>query len=434
MKKGSRLSSWQDLAAQLGVSRGTVKRAYDLLKDEGLVETRGSAGTWVAEVAEAPRDQHGEERRAPSGLFYDFETAPQYFQLGVPAQDEFPAKAWHSAWRQAIAVEATRPQIYPDPRGLLAFRHEVAGYLASARGLNCLPRQVFITSGFTGALGIILNAMGLRGEKAFVEEPGFPRTRQALLEAGIETVPAPVDSEGIDFHWRPDVKLAVVTPGQQAPLGMTMSATRRAALLKWAAETQAWIIEDDYAGELQLSGQASPALAAADGQGRVFHIGSFSKTLNPGLRIGYIVVPVALVERYEGFVSHLAPAGPVVVQQALQAFMSGGHFYRHLRRMKKLYAERKAMLVGALRRELHPSIRCSSDGALSVRLFLPPGTDDVAIAAAAHRSRLGVLPLSEWYQGRTRPSGLLLGIANVRSRDVSAKCAALSAALNHGLG
>jgi GntR family transcriptional regulator/MocR family aminotransferase len=426
LESGSRLFSWQDLSIQLGVSRGTVKRAYDLLKDQGLIVTRGRGGTFVStEISERPLSEDRDMPK-PSGLFYDFEEAPQYFQLGVPAQDHFPSKAWHGVWRKAIATESSRPQIYPDPRGLLSLRREVAGYLAAARGFTCHPGQVFITAGFAGALGVVLGAMGLRDCAAFVEEPGFPRTRDALHQVGVRTIAATVDHEGARLPSQFDARLAVVTPGQQAPLGMTMSAARRAELLSWADASDGWIIEDDYAGELQLSGRASPALAADDRKGRVFHIGSFSKTLNPGLRLGFLVVPPALIDRFGAFVGHLAPAGSVLAQQAVKDFIAGGHFYRHLRHMKSLYATRKALLVDNLRRELDPAVRCEFEGALSVRLFLNRSIDDVAIARAAQEASLGVLPLSRWYQSGNPMKGLILGISNVRDRSVRAKCEALA--------
>ncbi|ASW08611.1 MULTISPECIES: MocR-like pyridoxine biosynthesis transcription factor PdxR [Rhizobium] len=427
LEKGSRISSWQDLSAQLGVSRGTVKRAYDLLKDEGLIVTKGRGGTWVSTTLPATPSASVPPVGAPRGLFYNFEDAPQYFQMGVPAQDQFPTKAWHGAWRRAIAMESARPQIYPDPQGLLSLRREIAGYLSMARGYSCHPSQVFMTSGFAGALGIVLGAMGFRGSKAFVEEPGFPRTRHALQQAGVETISAPVDHEGVNLpNSERDVRFAVLTPSQQAPLGMSLSAARRAEVLDWANAADAWIIEDDYAGELQLTGRASPALAADDKFGRVFHIGSFSKTLNPGLRLGFLVVPPRLIDVFATFVGCLAPAGSIVAQQAVQDFMAGGHFYRHLRRMKTLYARRKALLVESLRREIHPGVRCEFEGALSVRLFFPGRIDDVAIAAEAQRASLGVLPLSPWYQSHTPGQGLLLGISNVRERSVGAKCELLS--------
>ncbi|MFC5757927.1 PLP-dependent aminotransferase family protein [Rhizobium sp. GCM10022189] len=436
LEKGSRIFSWQDLSAQLGVSRGTVKRAYDLLQDQGLIVTKGRAGTRVSMTLPAAPLESVPPVRAPRGLFYDFEEAPQYFQMGVPAQDQFPSKAWHGAWRRAIAMESARPQIYPDPQGLLSLRREIAGYLATARGYRCHPSQVFITSGFAGALGIVLGAMGFRGSKAFVEDPGFPRTRQALNQAGVETISAPVDHEGVNLPGSErDVRFAVLTPSQQAPLGMALSDARRAKVLDWANAADAWIIEDDYAGELQLTGRAAPALASDDKFGRVFHIGSFSKTLNPGLRLGFLVVPPTLTDVFGTFVSCLAPAGSTVAQQAVQDFMAGGHFYRHLRRMKTLYARRKTLLVESLRRELHPGVRCEFEGALSVRLFFPGTTDDIAIAAEAQRLSLGVLPLSPWYLSHGPGKGLLLGISNVRERSVTTKCELLSrliSAQTHG--
>lgn len=427
LEKGARVSSWQDLSKQLGVSRGTVKRAYDMLKDQGLIVSNGRAGTRVSTSLPQSILEDTVQVSTPWGLFYDFEGSPQYFQLGVPAQDHFPSKAWQGAWRRAIAAENARPQIYPDPRGLWSLRREVAGYLATARGYSCQPSQVFITSGFAGALGIVLGAMGFRDCKAFVEDPGFPRTRHALAQAGVETIPAPVDHDGVQLPIpQLDARFAVLTPGQQAPLGMTLSVARRAEVLNWANETDAWIIEDDYAGELQLSGRASSALAADDKFGRVFHIGSFSKTLYPGLRLGFLVVPPALADRFGTYVGHLAPAGPVVAQQAVQNFIAGGHFYRHLRHMKTLYAQRKALLVEHLRREVHPGVRCEFEGALSVRLLFPQSADDVAIAMEAQKFSLGVLPLSAWYQSRSPGKGLLLGISNVRERSVRDKCQVLS--------
>ena len=423
LTQGSRLSSWQDLAAQLGVSRGTVRRAYELLKEDQLITTKGAGGTLVAQPP--PRALGAGANTKPKGLFYDFQGGHQYFQMGIPAQDQFPHKTWLTAWRRALSSERSLQLIYPDPRGLLSLRKEIASYLAAARGLKCTPDRVFITSGFTGALGIVLAVLKVQGQRALVEEPGFPRIREALHQAGIQPVGVEVDEEGIVIsraRSADTIRLAVITPGQQAPLGMPLSRERRRQMMQWASEVDGWIVEDDYAGELQLSGKAVPALAADDGEGRIFHIGSFSKTLNPGLRVGYLVVPEIWVARFEGYVAHLAPAGSIVTQQAIQHFMSGGHYARHLRRMKRLYNERKMLLVSTLQRLLPREIECSFEGGLSVRLILPFGVDDEAAATKSQLARLGAIPLSTWYQGANATSGLILGIANVHEDTVESKC------------
>jgi GntR family transcriptional regulator/MocR family aminotransferase len=185
-----------------------------------------------------------------------------------------------------------------------------------------------------------------------MEDPGFPLTRTALGLAGLTVIPVPVDSEGLDIaagvRIAASATLAVVTPGQQAPLGMTMSLPRRLALLAWARRNDAWIIEDDYLSELQLKGPAAPALASLDHGGRVLHIGSFSKTISPALRLGFLVVPPEMAHRFADLAACLAPAPTAPVQRAVAEFLREGHYLRHLRRMKRLYAARREALVRCL--------------------------------------------------------------------------------------
>ena len=191
---------------------------------------------------------------------------------------------------------------YPDPRGDPELRKEIAAYLGLARGIRCSPSQVFVTGGFSGALGLAIRGLQLERMEAWMEDPGFPLTRTALGLAGMTVTAVPVDAEGLDVaagvRTAAGARLAVVTPGQQAPLGMTMSLPRRLALLAWARRNDAWIIEDDYLSELQLKGRAAPALASLDHGGRVLHIGSFSKTISPALRLGFMVVPPELGRRF----------------------------------------------------------------------------------------------------------------------------------------
>jgi GntR family transcriptional regulator/MocR family aminotransferase len=433
LSPNTRVPSWQDLAAQLGVSRGTVKRAYDRLKDDQLIDTKGAGGTWVLEVVRT--EMHVEESRGPglSGMFYDFGAGALPFQMGIPSQDGFPMKPWAAAWRNAMLQDVAAPLVYPDPRGEIGLRKEVAAYLAISRGLRCSVDRIFITTGFAGALGIVINVLGLRGKRVAIEEPGYPRTTRALQQCLVGTLPVPVDAGGVDTEilMQSDEHLdaVFVTPGQQAPLGMTMSAARRAALLDWANATGAWVIEDDYAGELQLSGRAAPALASLDATGRVIHIGSFSKTLSPKLRLGFLVVPENVAPMFGEFMAHLAPAGGAVSQRALQTFMAQGHFMRHLRRMKELYKHRKNHVAETLTAGMGPDFELGVEGALSVRLFLSEACDDVNVAAKAFRAGLAPVPLSMWYLTPRRRKGLLLGITHINEKNLARDISTLRSAI-----
>src|SRR5262245_47490699 len=323
LASGARLPSWRDLAAQLGVSRGTVRVAYERLINEQFAIGLGAAGTRVAEHT-SPSSTPDWSPEAPlPDLFHDFGTAPLVFQMGVPSRDAFPFKLWSRILTREARRAAAAPVSYPDPRGDPDLRKEVAAYLGIARGIRCSPSQVLVTAGFSGALGLAVRGVQLEGEKAWMEDPGFPLTRTALGLAGMTVTAVPVDAEGLDIaagvRSAAGAALAVVTPGQQAPLGMTMSLPRRLALLAWARRNSAWIIEDDYLSELQLKGRAAPALASLDHGGRVLHIGSFSKTISPALRLGFMVVPPQLGRRFADLAATLAPAPADCRQSAVGA-------------------------------------------------------------------------------------------------------------------
>ncbi|WP_226912808.1 aminotransferase-like domain-containing protein, partial [Halomonas sp. 3D7M] len=294
--EGARLPSWRDLGAQLGVSRGTIKTAYDRLCDDQLVVSKGAAGTFVSSVLPAVPEMAAVASRLPlPDLYQDLDSVPKLFQVGVPAQDAFPFKQWSRIMLRCTRKAVAESLRYPDPRGESQLRKEIAAYLAVSRGLLCSAEQIIITNGYAGALGLALHLLRLDSQRVWVENPGYPLTRHALSLAGYTSVPVPVDDQGMcveqGIALAADARLAIVTPGQQAPLGMQLSLNRRQALLIWARENAGWIIEDDYLSELQLSGQATPALASLDRDGRVIHIGTFSKTISPRLRLGFMVVP-----------------------------------------------------------------------------------------------------------------------------------------------
>jgi GntR family transcriptional regulator/MocR family aminotransferase len=427
LASGARLPSWQDLAAQLGVSRGTVRVAYERLIAEQFAIGLGAAGTRVAERQSGSSipDWSPEAPLLPDVL-YEFGNAPLAFQMGVPAQDAFPFKLWSRIVTRETRRVAAAPVTYPDPRGDPELRKEVAAYLGLARGLQCNPSQVLITGGFSGALGLAIRGLQLGRMGAWIEDPGFPLTRTALGLAGMAVTAVPVDAEGLDVaagvRTAAAAKLAVVTPGQQAPLGMTMSQARRLALLDWARCNDTWIIEDDYLSELQLKGRAAPALASLDHGGRVLHIGSFSKTISPALRLGFIVVPPELGRRFADLAASLAPAPAAGVQRAVAEFMREGHYLRHLRRMKRLYAARREALLRCPGKMAPDSIKVQATAGLAVVILLPKSASDVDIASRALEFGLAPRPMSAWYTQPPRQQGLLLCVTNLSERRLPADC------------
>ncbi|KOC91558.1 PLP-dependent aminotransferase family protein [Erwinia iniecta] len=425
LKPGARMPSCRDLAAQLGVARGTVRTAYDMLADSQLLEAKGAAGTFITRYPPVAIASNAPSPALTplSDIASDFDASPLTFQMGVPATDAFPASVWSRILQRHARNSTTQPVGYPDPRGSLALREELVAYLAVSRGISCQAAQIIITNGYAGALGLICLAMGFRNTQAWIEEPGYLLACKALGLVGIEPVPIAVDEQGIRVNEgrdrAPAASFALVTAGQQSPLGMALSPERRSELLTWAQENNRWIIEDDYLGELQLSSRATPALASRDSAGRVIHIGTFSKTLSPTLRLGFVVVPLALAARFGDIATVMAPASSVVVHNAVAEFLREGHFLRHLRRMKRLYAERLEKMIAALQPHF-PQLR---RGGLAVVVQLPTGIADRTIAREALAWGMAPSPLSAWFQrDELRQYGLVLGATNMPA-DGFERCA-----------
>jgi GntR family transcriptional regulator/MocR family aminotransferase len=422
---GTRLPSWQDLAAQLGVARGTVQAAYERLSDAQMIEAFGAGGTRVAPrcraaVAQPEAPRPGAFKRA----YLEMNAGPAIFQLGIPAYEGLPEKLFARARSSnLLKTGCLSSLLYPDPSGEAELRREIAGYLSIARNLHCFPEQVFITSGYSSGLGLTLRVLGLDGKKVWMEEPGFMLTCKALELARMSIVPVPVDAEGLNVGYgienAADAALAVVTPGQQAPLGSTLSLRRRLQLLEWADSSGAWIIEDDYLGELQLEGRPAPALASLDEGKRVIHIGSFSKTVSPALRLGFVVAPPELANAFFEVAATLAPAPSPVVQLAMARFMHDGHYIRRVRRLKRLYSAQRDALCEQLR------VRDAEwvNAGLAVLLRLPDGAPDVQIVRDAMTIGMAPSPLSAWF---ATPSwalpGLLLGVATAPEQHLATSC------------
>jgi len=426
LEPGARLPSWQDLAAQLGVARGTVRTAYEKLHAAQLIVASRAIGT---RVAPRPRATVKSERRPDPGSFLEvyqeMTQGPAFFQMGVPATECFPATLFTRIRTKALRAEASAAPLYPDPRGEFELRQEIAGYLAVARCIDCSPSQIIVTGGYAAGLGLVLQALGLEGERAWIEDPSFPFTRKGLELARLSLLPIPVDENGIDIdqglRHAPDAKLVVVTPGQQAPLGPTLSLDRRLRLLDWAEANGAWVIEDDYLSELQLEGRAAPALASLDRAGRVIHLGSFSKTITPALRLGFIVAPVDLIGRFAEVAACLSPPPGPSVQLATAEFMREGHYLRHLRRLKRSYAGKREDLLD----ELLPRFDQANVTApgLAILLRLPDGTSDLTVMRELLAFGMFPAPLSPFYASEEASQpGLMLGIATSPTTELARYC------------
>ncbi|MBH9394439.1 PLP-dependent aminotransferase family protein [Pseudomonas aeruginosa] len=428
---GMRLPSWIDLATQLGVSRGTVKAAYDRLTDAQLVVPLGAGGTRVAsQPCRQARNPSFDGAGRHSLMYPAFDASPScpiVFRMGVPGMDCLPTALLARLQAKAARAKAREPALYPSALGESDLRREIAVHLALARGIECLPEQIIVTTGFSGALGLALQTLRLEKREAWVEDPGFPPSRKALTLSGFNLIPVPVDDHGLDveqgIRQAPDATLVLTTPSQQAPTGATLSLDRRMGLLEWAEQVGAWIIEDDYLGELQLKRRAAPALASLDRSGRVIHIGSFSKTIGPTLRLGFIVAPLTLLERFAIAANCLAPAPDPVVQMTISRFMSEGHYMRHLRRTKRLYTQR----ADALRAELGRLGLTTKLAGLALLLKLPPSSSDQKIARQAYSQGLAPSPLSMWCCSLKQEvrSGLLLGVSNIDRNELEPRCGRL---------
>ena len=425
---GQRLPSGRDLAAQLGVARGTIRVAYDRLIAENLVFGAGPAGTRVSarpptiEAVDAlPID------RPLAAFNRPFSSAPRPFQMGVPAHDAFPAKLWARMRARALRDDAITDTAYADPRGEPVLRAQIASHLAISRQMQCHPDQIIVTGGYRQGLLLALTALRAQGRKAWIEEPGYPLGRRGLELIGATLEPVAVDAKGLrvddGIARAPDALLALVTPGQHAPLGVTLSRARRHALLDWAASSGAWIIEDDYLGELQLDDRAAPALASGAGAERVIHIGSFSKTLSPALGLGFVVAPRSLAERLVEVAAVLAPAPNRIAQLAVSEFLSNGHFLRHLRQMKALYTERRNLALTHVNRLLPGTLAAG----LGVIAPLPQIADDIAVVRAARAHGLAPSALSAWHLSRGHAQrGLLLSVTNLHPDNIETACATLA--------
>lgn len=456
VRPGARLPSTRTLAADLGASRNTVLAAFGQLLAEGYLEGRVGAGTTVASTlpetllrahpqaarAERPGRRPRLSRRGAllvstrAALARGASTA-RPFRPGLPGLEFFPFDLWSRLIARRWRRVPRQLLDYGDPGGYAPLREAIAAYLREARAVRCETEQVIVVTGAQQAVDLAARVLLDPGDTAWIEDPGYPGARGALIAAGIRLVPVPVDAEGLDVRHgarrAPGARLVYVTPSHQYPLGVTMSLHRRLELLEWASRSGAWILEDDYDSEYRYAGRPLAALQGLDPTGRVIYAGTFSKVLFPSLRLGYLVVPSELTEAFMAARALADRQSPSVTQAALADFIDGGHFARHIRQTRALYAERQDVLVQAVRRSLGGLLEVMpAEAGMHLVGWLPDGVDDRDAARAALGQKVDVPPLSGFRAGPARRGergGLILGYAAYTPREIDEACVRLGAAL-----
>ena len=431
MKPGARLPSSRQLAADLGVARITAVEAFDRLSAEGYFVTRRGVGLFVANtVTDAylsglptrPRHARTPAATTPAPAKTRSLDTPSADTLplatGVPALEEFPWRDWARISARVFRDRPAAALAYGDPQGLPELRSAIADYLGAARGIVCDPDQIVVVSGSQQGIDLTARVVASPGDAAWFEDPGYGAARAALAAARLKVALVPADRDGIDVARgiadAPTARLAVVTPSYHYPLGGTLSLPRRRALLAWAHATGAWILEDDYYGEYRFAGRPQLPLYALDRHARVLYLGTFSKMLAPGLRIGFVVAPRPLVQRLTEMKMATDRYTPGLMQLVLARFISEGRLAAHVRRMRTLYRERRAALLDALATHARDVLDVGEppDAGLHVAVRLTVPVDDVAVSRNLRKLGVSAAPLSTYYASTPKVRGFVLGFAN----------------------
>lgn len=456
LKPGSRLPSTRSLAKARNISRNTALSAYQQLLAEGYIESIPGSGMYVSRVlpeallhtvrpdwsggvqpepasppwlADHARQQQRISQQTPSPPT-PRRIPPLPFSPEAPALDVFPYPLW-----SRIIVRQTRrlpgsAYLYQDGRGYRPLREAIAAHVAVARQILCSPDQILITPGSQGALHLAVQALLNPNDPVWLEDPGYPGARGAFAGAGAQVIPVPVDEEGLvvaaGIERAPQARLVYLTPSHQFPLGVTMSLPRRLALLDWARRAGAYLLEDDYDSEYRfIERPLAPLYGLADAE-RVIYMGTFSKVLFPALRLGYLILPPTLVDGFLAVRRYMDIHPPMLEQAALAEFMAEGHLARHLRRMRTVYAERRAALLESIRSL--PLELLSAQAGIHCAAWLPADLDFSLLSRAAVERQVDLTPLSRFSLEPLRRPGLLLGYGGFPVPDLGAAAHRLEAA------
>ena len=445
LRAGDALPPTRELARRLSVSRGTVAVAYDRLSGEGFVTSRIGAGTfvtgWVARGEAAPNAAEGALRPRPVWeripVSAAFAAPARYeFRTGLPDASRFPFQTWRRLMARELSTSAVGRGEYGDPAGHPALRGAIARHVGASRGVARTHQQVIVTSGTQQAFDLIARVLLAPGERVAVEDPGYAPSRRLFESLGLEVTGVPVDEQGLVVDALPaDARLVYVTPSHQYPLGTAMSLPRRAALLAWADRHDAAIIEDDYDSEFRYGGRPIEPLCTLDANGRVIYVGSFSKSMLPTLRVGFVIAPLALCAalRAAKYVTDWHTALPT--QAALAQFIDEGHLAGHIRKMRAVYRRRHDMITEAIAGRLsrHLTLVPSAAGLHVSAIARTASADQVRdVAARALAAGVAIQPLSGFRISQPPRAGLALGYGAIEAEDIGEGLLRLSQAFASG--
>lgn len=425
LQAGSRLPATRVFASELGVSRATVVTAYDQLIAEGYLTSRPGSGYQLCamgevELARAPQ---------PAPPLSPHRSVPVPFDVGELDMRLFP----HRQWAKTVArVCRNTPEAMLTGGGLFgnpALQAAIASHVADWRGIKARPEQVIVTAGAADALELCARTLANTGERIALEDPCYPQLPALLQARGAQTVFLPVDGQGATLPPAGSgARLAVLTPSHQYPLGGVLSPSRRMAFLQWAAQNDAWVVEDDYDSEFRFAGRPIPAMAGLDRLHRTLYIGSFSKIFSSSMRLGYLIVPEDLIAPFRKTIYTFSPRASLLPQQALADYITSGEFYRHLRRVRRIYAERRKALLARLAEDFADfgSVTDHQAG-MQVVFHLKPGWKDTDLVARAAASGLLIEALSDHGAQVEGLNGLMLGYCAFTEDELTTALQALRA-------
>ncbi|MCP4764697.1 MAG: PLP-dependent aminotransferase family protein [Gammaproteobacteria bacterium] len=420
-----RLPASRNLAIELSISRSTVVIAYEQLVAEGYIEGRRGSGYYLRELAGIDQPRHRLAPPASEAVAFETTDGSPLSHPGYPDNRLFPYRQWARSLARSARLSPQAMIVSESPFGDPQLRKSIANYLADWRGLAILPEQVMVTAGSVDALETCIRTLTSPGDVVGLENPGYRPLRNLVTSQGMDIEWLSVGANGAELPRPARSKLAtrlvVITPSSQFPLGGAMPVNRRREYQQWANANDAWIIEDDYDSEFRYAGRPIPALASLDDSARTIYVGTFSKVFSVSLRLAYLIMPLALIPEFRQNLSRFGVKAALPCQRALAEFIDGGEFYRHIRRIRRIYGDRRRLLLDLVQQRLSPYAWFEDHQAgMQVALRLRPGLDDQAISRQAQAAGVQLAPLSAYYGGGDAQQGLLLGFCPFDEAEIHA--------------